>query len=128
MAITPRLMRMETVNRVRDGDPVSDGQGGWLPGPPEVTEMEGLIHPLSVRDALIARQEGVTVTHTLFAPWGDDWKRGDTVQAVTRGFEAEVTGVRKSAKPEHHQRLLLEERQTGSTSLMAEGTPGGESS
>jgi hypothetical protein len=118
MAITPRLFKMETVNRVRDGDLVSDGQGGWTPGPPVVTEMEGLIQPLSVRDALIARQEGVTVTHTLFAPWGDDWKRGDTVQAITRGFEAEVTGVRKSAKPGHHQRVQLEERQTGAAAAV----------
>ena len=127
MAVTPRLFKMETVNRIRDGELVSDGQGGWIPGPPEVTSMQGMIHPLSVRDALVARQEGVTVTHTMFAPWGDDWARGDTVEAVSRGFEAEVTGVRKSAKPEHHQRLLLEERQTGSTSLMAVGGTEGSS-
>ena len=127
MAVTPRLLKMETVERVRDGELVSDGQGGWEPGPPVTTEMEGMIHPLSIRDALVARQEGVTVTHTMFAPWGDDWVRGDTVQAVTRGFEAEVTGVRKSALPGHHQRLLLEERQTGSTSAMAVGEPGGSS-
>lgn len=118
MAVTPRLLRMEKVNRVRPGEPVSDGSGGWSDGPPDVTEVEAAIQPLTMRDALIARQEGSTVSHVMFCEWDADWERGDTVQAVTREFEAEVLGVRRSSKPGHHMRVNLEERQAGSIALM----------
>lgn len=121
MAVTPRLYS-ETVTIVRPGAPVSDGQGGWRDGPAVEVEVDATVQPLTVRDALIARQEGATVTHTMFAPWGTDVRRGDTMVAPDRGFEAEVVGIRRSAKPGHHLRVSLEERQPGSVTLL--GSPG----
>lgn len=111
MAITPRLLQTETVKRVRPDGRVTDGQGGWQPGPDVVTVMEGAVQPLTLRDALIARQQGSTVTHVGFFAWDADWVRGDRLVAVDRGFEAEVIGVRRSSKPGHHLRINLEERQ-----------------
>lgn len=117
MAVTPALLS-ETVVVSRPGPPVSDGAGSWADGPAETVEVAATVHPLTVRDALIARQEGATVTHTMFCAWDADVRRGDTVEVADRGFHAEVIGIRRSALPGHHMRVSLEERQPGSVTLI----------
>jgi hypothetical protein len=93
------------------GTPVSDGQGGWTDGEPTTVEFRGNLQPLTVRDEVVARQDGANVTHTVFCDADVPAVRGAVVRVAAREFEGVALGVRRSSKPGHHMRITVEERQ-----------------
>lgn len=102
-------LKWDTLTVEREGDPVSDGQGGTMPGPTTTHDVAGQLQPLSMHTEVIARTETAEVMWAFFCEYDADVRKGDT--GTVRGFAVEVEGVRSGPKPGVFKRVTLLEPQ-----------------
>lgn len=90
---------------------VKDGQGGWAPLDKPMGAVPCRVRSWTSEEEIIARQQGIRISHVCYTDPDVDVKRGDVF--VIAGATFDVRSVR-SPSIRAHLMVDLEERQTGS--------------